>query len=81
MTEEMAVTEIVKGMLEKRVINMDRKWWSNSHYSRQYCLEVTCIPDSIESNDLKKTVLKVFKTPKVMVDPANVLGLSLDKNQ
>ena len=61
---ELAVSKHVNGILQKRVINMERQCWINSQYSRQECLEVTGIPDSIESKDLEQTVLKVFENWK-----------------
>ena len=51
--EKSAVSKHINGMLEKRVINMERKCWSNNQYCRQEYLEVTGIPDSIESKDLE----------------------------
>ena len=66
---EFAVSKQVNGMLEKRVINMERQCLSNSQYSRRECLEVTGIPDSTESKDLEQTLLKVFKKLEVIVEP------------
>ena len=59
------VSNHVNGMLDKRVINMERQCWSNN-------LEVTGIPNSTESKDLEETVLKVFEKLEVMVELANV---------
>ena len=46
---------------------MDRQCWSNNQYSKRECLEVTGVPDSTESKDLKQTVLTVFEKLEVML--------------
>ena len=69
---KLAVTKNVNGILEKRVINMERQYWSNSQYSTQECLGLTGIPDHTESKDLEQMVLKVFEKLEVMVDPSNI---------
>ena len=69
---ELAVSKHVNGILQKRMINMERQCWSNNQYSRRECRDVTGIPDSTESIDLEQTILKVFEKLEVMVDTANV---------
>ena len=69
---ELAVSKRVIGMLEKRVINMERQYWSNSQYSGWEYLEETRIPDSTESKDLEQTVLKVLEKLEIMLDLVSV---------
>ena len=40
LVSELDVSKHGNGMLEERVINMERQCWSNSQYSRQECVEV-----------------------------------------
>ena len=77
---KLAVSKLVKGMLKKRVINMERQSWSNSQYARWECLEVTGNPNSTESKDPEQTLLKVFGKMEVMVEPANVEDCHRIKN-
>ena len=45
---------------------------NNSQYSRRGCLEMTNIPNSVESKDLEKTVLELSEKLEGMLDPTNV---------
>ena len=42
------------------VVALERQCWGNSQYSRRECLEITGIPDSISTDDLEETTIKIF---------------------
>ena len=68
----MVLTKHANEMLGNRMINMERQCRSNSQYSRRGCLEMTNIPNSVESKDLEKTVLELSEKLERMLDPTNV---------
>ena len=69
---DLSVTKLVNTKLKEKVVSLDRQTWSNSQYSRRECLELSGIPETIENNGLKGTVLGIFEKLDVMVDPSNV---------
>ena len=54
------VTRRVNDNLVKQNRILKRKCAANEQYSRQECLEISGIPDSISSNNLEEIVLKIF---------------------
>ena len=54
------VTRRVNDNLVKQNSILERKCTANEQYSRQECLEISGIPDSISSNNLEEVVLKIF---------------------
>ena len=54
------VTRRVNDNLVKQNSILERKCTANEQYSRQECLEISGIPDSISSNNLEEIVLKIF---------------------
>ena len=69
---ELTYSKHVDGVLEKRVKDMERQFWSNSQYSRQEWRDVTSISGSTESKDLWQTAWKVFEKLELMVNLVNV---------
>ena len=69
---DLSITKLVSTKLKEKVVSLERKTWSNSQYSRQECLELSAIPETIEKKDLEGTVLGIFEILDVMVDPDNV---------
>ena len=51
---------------------LERKCVANDHYSRQECLEISGIPDSISNKDLEETVLKILSETGVTVNSEDI---------
>ena len=68
---DLPITKLINTKLMEKVVSLERQTWSNSQYSRQECLELSGIPETIENKDLEGTVLGIFKKMKVMVDLIN----------
>ena len=58
--------------MRKQIVMLERKSWSNEHYSRRECLEISGLPSSVEDSQLEGTVLQIFDKMEVKVDPQNV---------
>ena len=56
----MSLVKKVNALLNKRVVDMERKCWENAQYSRRKCLEVVGIPRDVFNEDLECKVLQVF---------------------
>ena len=69
---DLSVTKLVNTKLKEKVVSLERQTWSNSQYSRRGCLELSGIPETIESKDLEGTALDIFEKLDVMVDPSIV---------
>ena len=50
------------------MVSLEQQCWSNSHYPRLECLDISGFPESMKNEDLEGTVLKVFEE----FDPSNV---------
>ena len=55
--------------LSDRLINVERKYFSNEQYSRRECLEISGIPPSVKDNELETKVLTILEEIDVPVDP------------
>ena len=51
---DLAISWSVNNKQRDRIISLERQCWSNSQYSRRECLEMTGLPDNINSEDLEK---------------------------
>ena len=51
---DLAISRSVNNKQRDRIISLERQCWSNSQYSRRECLEMTGLPDNINSEDLEK---------------------------
>ena len=69
---DLSITKLVNTKLKEKVVSLEWETWSNSQYSRQECLELSGIPETIENKDLEGTVLGIFEKLDVTVDPSNV---------
>ena len=47
---------------------MEHHCWRNSKYSRQECLEISCVPDKTDQKDLEDTALNIFRKLDVDID-------------
>ena len=63
---------LVNDKLTKQLILIERKFWANEQYSRQECLEISGIPESIQDNDLEDCVTKIFNEYYTPVDPGSI---------
>ena len=68
---DLLITKLVNNKLKEKVVSLERQTWSNSHYSRRECLELSGIPETFENKDLEGTVLSIFEKLDVMVDPSS----------
>ena len=66
---DLAISRNVNDKHTKQLILVERKYWANEQYSRQECLEVSGIPESIQDDDLEDCVLKIFNECDTPVDP------------
>ena len=69
---DLAISRNVNDKHTKQLILVERKYWANEQYSRQECLEVSGIPESIQDDDLEDCVLKIFNECDTPVDPGNI---------
>ena len=68
----MSVSKNVNSKLHERVVALERQCWGNSQCSRRECLEITSIPDSISTDDLEETTIKIFDKLDAAIDPSNI---------
>ena len=68
----MAIYRSINTKLRDRKISLERQCWSNSQYSRRGCLEITGLPDNINSEDLQEKALVIFEKLEVTVDSSNL---------
>ena len=59
-------------LLSKRLVDMEKQCWANTQYSRRECLEVVCIPESVQNNELEDKVLTIFKKIGCEVSPRDI---------
>ena len=69
---DLKVSKSVTEAMKNHIIVLERKCWSNEHYSRRECLEISGMPSDTEAGKLEETLLKVFEKLDVDVDPKNV---------
>ena len=69
---QLLVTMVVNNNLVKQNCIVERKCPANEQYSRRECLEIPGIPDSIPSNNLEETVLKIFNETGITVNSRDV---------
>ena len=69
---ELSVSKNVNSKLHERVVALERQCWGNSQCSRRECLEITSIPDSISTDDLEETTIKIFDKLDAAIDPSNI---------
>ena len=69
---ELEITKKVTDNLIKYIKTVERKCHKNEQYSKRECLEISCIPNSIEDTALKYTAMKLFRKVNVLIDPLNV---------
>ena len=77
------VSKSVTEAMNKHIIVLQSKCWSNNQHSRRECLKIFGIPSDTEGSELEETVLKVFEKLDVDFDPKNchwkiVTGLKLE---
>ena len=72
MESQLLVTRRLNDNLVKQNCILERKCAANDHYSRQECLEISGIPDSISNKDLKETVLKILSETGVTVNSEDI---------
>ena len=58
---ELVVAKRVNDLLSERMIEMERKGYSNEQYSRKECIEISGIPDTIANNKLESTVVSMLQ--------------------
>ena len=72
MQSELCVSKQVSSKLREQIVSLERQCWSNCQYSRRECLELSCLPESIENSELEETALQLFKKLYVEVDSSNI---------
>ena len=72
MESQLLVTRRVNDNLVKQNLILERMCAANQQYSRQECLEISGIPDSIPNNNLEEFVLKIFNETGVTVNSRDV---------
>ena len=65
-----SIVKIVKDLLMKKSVDIERQCWENAQYSRRECLEIAGIPTSIPQQNLEEKISQVFEA----------IGVSADKN-
>ena len=68
MESQLSVTRRVNENLLKQNHILERKCAANERYSRPEWLEMSEIRDSLSSNNLEETVLKIFSETGVTID-------------
>ena len=58
--------------MRERVVLLEQQCWSNSHYSRSECLEISGFSESLKNEDLEGTAVTVCEEFELVVDPSNV---------
>ena len=58
----------VKNKLKEYILSLEHHCWRNSKYSRQECLEISCVPDKTDQKDLEDTALNIFRKLDVEID-------------
>ena len=48
---ELSVTRNVNARLTEQLVKLERQCWSNSQYSRRECLELSGLPESLETEN------------------------------
>ena len=69
---DLAISRSVNNKQRDRIISLERQCWSNSQYSRRECLEMTGLPDNINSEDLEEKILMILEKLAVTEDSSNV---------
>ena len=69
---DLAISRSVNNKQRDRIISLERQCWSNSQYSRRECLEMTGLPDNINSEDLEEKILMILEKLEVTEDSSNV---------
>ena len=72
MESQFLVTRRVNDKLLKQNRILERKCAANEQYSRRECLEISGIIDSIPSNNLEETVLKILNETRVTLNSRDV---------
>ena len=57
---DLLITKLVNTKLKGKVVSLKQQTRSNSQYSRRECLELSGIPETIENNNLERSVLGIF---------------------
>ena len=68
----LAISRSVDSKLTKQLILVERKCWVNEQYSRQECLKISGIPESIQDDDLEDCDLKICNECDTPVDLENI---------
>ena len=68
----LAISRSVDSKLTKQLILVERKCWVNEQYSRQECLKISGIPESIQDDDLENCDLKICNECDTPVDLENI---------
>ena len=66
---ENSIAKQVNSLFSKRLVDIERQCWVNPQYSREGCLEVVGIADSVQNNELEDKVLTIFKKSGNEVSP------------
>ena len=69
---DLAISWSVNNKQRDRIISLERQCWSNSQYSRRECLEMTGLPDNINSEDLEEKIPMILEKLAVTEDSSNV---------
>ena len=69
---DLAISRSVNNKQRDRIISLERQCWSNSQYSRRECLEMTGLPDNINSEDLEEKIPMILEKLAVTEDSSNV---------
>ena len=62
MQSELCVFRQVSSKLREKIVSLEQQCWSKCQYSRQECLELSGLPESIENSELEDTALSCSKS-------------------
>ena len=62
MQSELCVFRQVSSKLWEKIVSLEQQCWSKCQYSRQECLELSGLPESIENSELEDTALSCSKS-------------------
>ena len=62
MQSELCVFRQVSSKLWEKIVSLEQQRWSKCQYSRQECLELSGLPESIENSELEDTALSCSKS-------------------
>ena len=72
---------VIQNDFNSRLVDVERRLSLQEQYSRRECVDVVNIPEEIEDDDLESTVIEVFKTAGVHVQPRDFHAIHRKKNK